>query len=212
MFRRNFRTPARVSRAFLAVFMTGVAVSSVSSAATARGQQNDAAAVRRRAAAAARSAGATTVVIVRHAEKADDDPGDPSLSAEGRARAEALADALEGAGVAVIYATQFKRARETAKPLAARSGVAVQVRPVGTANASTYVRDLVREVLGRDAVKTVVIVGHSNTVPDLVRAFGGRPVAPLAEAHYDRIYLVVRPPEKAAGPRLFQARYGRPSF
>jgi phosphohistidine phosphatase SixA len=170
MFRRDVRTPARVSGGFLAVFMTGVAVSSVSSAATARGQQNDAAAVRRRAAAAARSAGATTVVIVRHAEKADDDPGDPSLSAEGRARAEALADALEGAGVAAIYATQFKRARETAKPLAARSGVAVQVRPVGTANASTYVRDLVREVLGRDAGKTVVIVGHSNTVGGLFPA------------------------------------------
>jgi hypothetical protein len=55
-------------------------------------------------------------------------------------------------------------------------------------------------VLGRDAGKTVVIVGHSNTVPDLVRAFGGRPVAPLAEAHYDRIYLVVRPPGRPPGP------------
>jgi hypothetical protein len=54
----------------------------------------------------------------------------------------------------------------------------------------------------------VVIVGHSNTVPDLVRAFGARPVTPLAESDFDRIFIIVRPPSGPA--RLFQARYGPP--
>ncbi len=149
--------------------------------------------------------GATTVVLVRHAEKATDDPRDPSLSAAGQKRAEALAAVLEAADVKAAYSTQFKRTRATAEPLARHLGLSIVERPI-TGDASAYARDLAREVLAQQAGKTVLIVGHSNTVPELVKAFSGAAVAPLTEAEYDHLFVVVVPPTGAA--RLFKTRYG----
>ncbi len=152
--------------------------------------------------------GATTIVLVRHAEKATDDPRDPSLSAAGQKRAEALASVLEAADVKAAYSTQYKRTRATAEPLAKRLGLSIVERPI-TGEASAYARDLAREVLAQQAGKAVLIVGHSNTVPDLVQAFSGAVIAPLTEAEYDHLFIVVVPPSGAA--RLFKTRYGSAS-
>lgn len=149
----------------------------------------------------------TTIVIVRHAEKATDDPRDPSLSDVGKARATALLAALDGAEVSAVYATQFKRTQATGEPVAKRFGVQVTVSPI-TGAMSGVANGFVKEILDKNAGKTVLIVGHSNTVPELVKAFSGKTVAPLSEEDYDRLYLIVRP---ASGPaRLFQTRYGAP--
>jgi broad specificity phosphatase PhoE len=156
------------------------------------------------------AAGATTVVIVRHAEKATDDPRDPALSPSGQARAEALAAALEGAEVAAVYATPFKRTRATAAPTAARARLTVEERTPGADSAADAVA-LAREVIAHHAGQTVLVVGHSNTVPELVRAFSGRTVEPLTDNDYDHLYIVVVPPAGAGPARLFQTRYGAPS-
>lgn len=150
-------------------------------------------------------AGVTTVVIVRHAEKAQDDPKDPSLNEAGRARAEALASALDSAGVGAVYSTQYKRNVQTAEPLAKRLGLAVTQKPIG-GDTAAHSKEMAREVLAREKGKTVLVVGHSNTVPDLVKAFSGSTVEPLTEADYDRIFIVVVPPSGPA--RLFKTRYG----
>jgi phosphohistidine phosphatase SixA len=76
--------------------------------------------------------GSTTVIIVRHAEKATDDARDPSLSPAGQHRAQALASALGDAGVTALYATQYKRTRATAEPLAQRLKLAVVECPVAS--------------------------------------------------------------------------------
>lgn len=150
-------------------------------------------------------AGATTIVIVRHAEKAQDDPKDPTLSPAGQARAEALASALDAAGVAAVYSTQYKRTALTAEPLAKRLGLSIVQKPIA-GEAAAYAKELAREVLAKEKGKTVLIVGHSNTVPDLVQAFSGATVAPLSDADYDQIFVVVVP---GTGPaRLFKTRYG----
>ncbi|HYH44274.1 MAG TPA: phosphoglycerate mutase family protein, partial [Thermoanaerobaculia bacterium] len=115
--------------------------------------------------------GATTVVIVRHAEKADASE-DPVLSAAGQKRAEALAAALDGAEVGAVYVSQFRRTRLTAGPLVGRLGLAAQARPVGD-DVAASARELATEVLTRQAGKTVLVVGHSNTVPVMVQAFSG---------------------------------------
>lgn len=152
-------------------------------------------------------AGVTTVVIVRHAEKADASR-DTALSATGKARAEALASALESAGVGAVYATQFQRTRLTAEPLARRLNLSTVERPVGE-DVPAHARDLAREVLAKEKGKTVLIVGHSNTVPELVKAFSGVTVAPLKEEDFDQIFVVVVPPSGPA--RLFKTRYGAPA-
>lgn len=130
------------------------------------------------------------VVVVRHAEKATDDPRDPALSAEGEARARALAAALAGSRLDAVYATQFKRTQQTAAPAAEAAGVDVTVRPIDGNNATTYAADLARDLRALPAGSVVLVVGHSNTVPGIVAALDGRPPREMPETEYDRFTTV----------------------
>jgi phosphohistidine phosphatase SixA len=149
----------------------------------------------------------TTIIVVRHAEKSTDDPRDPSLSAAGQERARDLIAVLKSAGVTDIYTTQYKRTRQTAEPFAQQSGISIVERPVNAANSATYARDLTQEILTRSAGKAVLVVGHSNTVPDIVKALSGSAVAPIADSEYDHVFVVVVP--ASGSPRLMQLRFGR---
>lgn len=154
------------------------------------------------------ASGTTTITVVRHAEKSTDDPRDPSLSAAGEERARDLSVALKDAGITDIYITQYKRTRQTAEPLAQRFGISITERPITAANSATYAPDLAREILTGSVGKNVLIVGHSNTVPDIVRALSGSVVPAITDAEYDHIFIVVVP---TSGPaRLVQVRFGRP--
>lgn len=130
------------------------------------------------------------VYVVRHAERADDGmaasgrQADPELSATGQARAARLAGMLADAGVSAVYATEFKRTQHTVKPLADRLGFAVQVSP------ARDVAGLVARLRTDHADDIVVLVGHSNTVPALIKALGG-PDITLGEADYDNLFIVV---------------------
>lgn len=121
------------------------------------------------------------VVLVRHAEKASDDPRDPSLSEAGQARAQRLADALADAPLAAAYATAYRRTRSTAAPSAARHGIAVT-----TYDASQPAAAFAERLRETHAEGTVLIVGHSNTVPALAAALCGCEVAPMREDEFDR--------------------------
>lgn len=143
---------------------------------------------------------ATTVIVVRHAEKIDDST-DPALSEAGNARAQALADALSDAGVTAIITTQYARTRGTAAPLGERSGV---VPEVVAASGHSHVDDVVARV--RELTPgTIVVVGHSNTVPAIIRALGGPDVGEIADSAYDDLF-VLRLGED--GARLIRTRYG----
>jgi broad specificity phosphatase PhoE len=149
------------------------------------------------------------VVVVRHAEKNTDDPRDPSLSATGEERAKALSSVLRDAGISDVYVTQYKRTRQTAEPLAQQSGISIVERPINAANAATYAHDLTQEILAKSAGKGVLIVGHSNTVPDIVKALSGAAIPAITDSEYDHIFVVVL---SASGPpRLMQLRFGRPT-
>lgn len=130
------------------------------------------------------------VVVVRHAEKATNDPRDPDLNADGRARARELAAALAGSRLDAAYATQFKRTRQTAAPAAAAAGIEVTVRPVDGANGATYAADLARDLRALPPGSVVLVVGHSNTVPAIVAAIDGRPEREMPETEYDRFTTV----------------------
>jgi broad specificity phosphatase PhoE len=158
------------------------------------------------ASARAPEAGVTTVIVVRHAERAADDPADPGLSAAGRARAHALREAVSAAGVTAVYATQYRRTRETGAPVAAERGFEVTVRPIDASNSATHAADLAREIATTHAGGTVLVVGHSNTVPELVAALGGGAVDALPESEYDRMYILVV--ERSGAVRRIAATFG----
>lgn len=151
----------------------------------------------------------TTVVVVRHAEKSTDDPRDPSLSAAGQQRAKDLSVALRDARVTDIYVTQYKRTRQTAEPLAQALGISMVERPINATNSATYAHDLAHEILTRSGGKSVLVVGHSNTVPDIVKALSGSAIPPITDAEYDHIFIVTIP--AGGSPRVMQVRFGQPA-
>lgn len=130
----------------------------------------------------------TTIILVRHAEKADT-TSDPVLSAAGTARASALADSLAHSGIAGIIVTPLQRTRQTAQPLATRLGLDPIVVPVGgpVADHATGVAALIRD---RFAGKKVLVVGHSNTIPAIIRALGIADAVTIPDWEYDDMFVV----------------------
>lgn len=124
---------------------------------------------------------AATFVVVRHAEKASDDPKDPALTAAGEARARRLAESLASQRVAAIYATGYRRTRQTAAPTARMHGIGVTTYDARS-DATTFASALRRD----HARGTVLVVGHSNTVPGIAAALCACAVAPMDESEYDR--------------------------
>jgi broad specificity phosphatase PhoE len=162
------------------------------------------------ASAQAIDAGAgTTVIVVRHAEKAADHPDDPSLDEAGERRAAELLRVLDDARIDAVYSTQLRRTLATAGPLAARRGLEVTVRPIARGEASAHSERLAREILAAHPGGSVLVVGHSNTVPELVRALSGAPVEEMTEAEYDHLYVVVIGGD--GRPRVIRARFGAAS-
>lgn len=150
---------------------------------------------------AALHAQATTVILVRHAEKAPAPASDPLLSEAGQLRAIALADALADAGVQVVIVTPFQRTRLTAAPVAEKRGLAPQV----VATTPTHVADVARAVREHKG-KTVLVVGHSNTIPAIVGALGGPKLPDLCDAQYAQLFTLVIPEQ--GSPALVRSQYG----
>jgi broad specificity phosphatase PhoE len=123
---------------------------------------------------------AKSVFVVRHFQKSEGT--DPSLTAEGAANAQRLAAMLKDKGVTAIFATPTKRAMETAAPLAAQLGLAVT--PYNPSDPPALLA-AVRSTSG-----SALVVGHSNTVPDLVEMFGGAKPAPLSDSDFGTVYEV----------------------
>jgi broad specificity phosphatase PhoE len=146
---------------------------------------------------------AQTVVIVRHAEKVDDSK-DPDLSEAGRARAAALAEALKGARLTLVLATPLKRTVQTGFPAAQAAGLVPTPVPLdgGVAAHAARVAEAARAV-GPDA--TVLVVGHSNTVPDIARALGDPAPEALTDCDYDRMTVIQL---GGPAPKAIHARYG----
>lgn len=130
----------------------------------------------------------TTVILVRHAEKAAEGGNDPSLSAEGRERALALAAELADDGVDAIVVTPLVRTKQTAEPVARARSVQPRVVPLdGGLQAHAAA---VRDAVAANAGHTILIVGHSNTVPALVAALGGPTGISIGDAEYGNLFIL----------------------
>lgn len=127
------------------------------------------------------------VWVVRHAEKITVNPKDkdPELSPEGSVRAEALLKLLKGEKIDSIFVTPFKRTKLTAFPLADELGLAMKIYN------PTDQKALAKQLIVNAKGKKIVIVGHSNTVLDLLEAFGGsKPFQEIKDDEYDYIFVL----------------------
>lgn len=155
-------------------------------------------------ATAQREPAVTTVVLVRHAEKVDDSR-DPRLSEAGEERAQELARVLADVQFDAVLSTPFVRTRETGRPVAAQVGVPITETPVTAAYASDLAARLRTDYAGR----TVLVVGHSNTTPDVMRALGVPDVQAIADNEYDDLFIVTLLPSGSA--RAVHLHYGKPT-
>ena len=125
---------------------------------------------------------ATTILIVRHAERAGAQLD--SLSAEGVARAQELVRVASRANVKAIYHSDTRRTRDTALPLA----TALKIKP--EEYPAKEIAPLIERILREHAGQSVLIVGHSNTVPMIIAAAGAPAIPDLDEREYDRLFIV----------------------
>jgi broad specificity phosphatase PhoE len=148
---------------------------------------------------------ATTVILARHAEKmTTQETADPALTEAGLQRAAALARTLADVPLDAVYATPFRRTRDTAKPAATAHGLDVQERNAGD------VAGTAAEILREHDDDTVLVVGHSNTVPAMIRALGVDTDLTLNEAEdYDDLFIVRIDDDGRA--TLLHLHYGAPS-
>jgi phosphohistidine phosphatase SixA len=133
------------------------------------------------------------IFVVRHAERAaTNDPtaskrmmaDDPPLTPAGQARAARLATMLASAGIQRIYTTEFQRSRQTAAPLAEK----LKITPVmAAANDPAPLLQQLQRSTGN-----VLVVGQSNTIPDVLKKLGVKDTVTLADDQYDDLFIVIR--------------------
>ncbi len=143
-----------------------------------------------------------TIFIVRHAERADTKTGapammatDPELSDAGHARAASLASMLKDARITAIFVTEYKRTQQTAAPLAKALGLTPTVVPAKDMASLTAIL--------KKADGNALVVGHSNTVPDVVRALGVQTPVSVSDTEFDNLFVVTLHPT----PQAIHLRY-----
>lgn len=140
---------------------------------------------------------AYTLYLVRHAEKQTDDGDDPGLTDAGKQRSEQLARWLAGQGVSDIWSSDYRRSRATAEPLALMQGL--EVLPYNPQDLPALVRNL------RANRHNALIVGHSNTTPDLARLLCACFIKDMDDAEYDRLIVISVSAEATQVETLSQA-------
>ena len=141
----------------------------------------------------------TTVFLVRHAEKISEPGSDPGLTVDGQARAADLAQMLGQTAIAGLYASEFQRTQLTLQPLAEALGLEVTIVP------ASEPERLVAEILSEHRGGTVIIAGHSNTLPELIEMLSGVEAEPIDESDYRGIYVLSLP--RFGEHRLTRLRY-----
>lgn len=136
-----------------------------------------------------------TVFLVRHAEKEDEPKQDPPLKKEGVLRSQELARLLGDAGVKTIVTSQFARTKQTAEPLASKAGLTVTSISLKSnpSNPRLIAEESTAEVVNKileHAGESVLVVGHSNSVPDVIKMLGGDVVPTIDEKKFDDLFIV----------------------
>lgn len=139
------------------------------------------------------------VFVVRHAERDTQPADDPVLAAAGVARAAALRLRLDDVALGGVVVSNRLRTLQTAEPTlraqridtAVAAGRLVRV-PLGTDGTEAHVQRVAdsARALARRTRRPVLVVGHSNTVPGIVRALGGPDYGALCDHEYAWLFVL----------------------
>jgi broad specificity phosphatase PhoE len=152
---------------------------------------------------AAAASAQKAVFVVRHGEKISEE--DERLTEAGRARAGRLAEMLKTSGIAAIYSTDTERTVGTAQPLAKSLGLKIRIYESTPVQGGFDLMPFVERVRKEVPDGIVLIVGHSNSVPPLLRALGCEEEISIASDEYDNLFVVV--PRGSGSPMLLRLRY-----
>ena len=126
----------------------------------------------------------TTIIVVRHAEKINDASNpNPDLTPAGQARAQELARVLANSGISKIFATQYGRTQQTVQPLA--NALQLQITQVDAKDT----QELIRQI-DKHRGETILVSGHSNSVPGIIEALGGGRVPDIPDSEHDNMYVL----------------------
>lgn len=146
----------------------------------------------------------TKIYLVRHAEK--ETGKDPVLTPAGRQRAGDLLRTLKHKNITHIYSTPYKRTQMTGDSLRIQLGIDTLIYA-----ADTIGTDLINKIKSHNDVgKTILVIGHSNTIPALIRHLGVSDFAikELNETEFDNLFLITYKKRK---PKIKAMKYGAAS-
>jgi len=130
----------------------------------------------------------TNIYIVRHAEKdiSDANNKNPNLSEIGKQRAKKLLTELKKVKFAAAYSTPFNRTQQTLQPIAEFNKIEI------TNYNPTDNKKLIEEILSKYSGKNVIIAGHSNTILNILEAFGAKkPFETVSEEDYSNLFHII---------------------
>ena len=153
----------------------------------------------------------TTVFLIRHAEKAEAPKEDPPLDEKGKLRSQELARMLAGAGVKAIYTSQYLRTKQTGEALAKQLGLTITTIPLrmSPSNPREVSEQSIAEITARiyeRAGDAALVIGHSNTIPEVIRKLGGDIVPIIDEKKFDDLFIVTIYGKGKA--KVVQMKYG----
>lgn len=140
------------------------------------------------------------IFLVRHAEKKDPKDDKSTLSKAGLKRAEDLKRTLSSVDLKAVYHTEYERTRQTAAPTAASH----KLTPIRTN--SDDVKGLAKALRARPRNEDVLVVGHSDTIPDVLHELGVSTTVVIGANDYDTMYLVS--PRASGEPDFHVLHYG----
>jgi len=152
-----------------------------------------------------------TVFLIRHAEREQEPKQDPPLSKDGVARSTALARLLSSAGIKAILTSQYTRTKQTAEPLATKLGLTVtpftlKISPSNPRQiAAESTAEVTNKILERSG-ESVLVIGHSNSIPDVIKMLGGDVVPTIDERKFDDLFIVTVYAKGKA--KVVQLKYG----
>ena len=134
--------------------------------------------------------------FIRHAEKdrSDSTNKNPSLTLQGLERANKWALFFKDKNIAAVYSTNYKRTQQTALPIAKEQNLEI---------ISYTAKELISEkFIANNKGKNIVIVGHSNTTPELVNSLlGEKKYEDIADRENNNVFIVTLKKNKTTAKR-----------